>query len=245
MSIVSDGELGYTSAMGDECVPPGLSSAEWSATPAGGQALLRGLLATVQQQAERTAALEKRAHKSSRNSEAAVNRSTRRPARPQWTPSGRKAGGQAGHGRALSPKQRCSGSLSARRRAVKSAGRCCWALIRQRCGTRSASCRAASRRSSSTDSTACPCLVCGHAHIAAWPLDMPSGSFGPRLQDTVGYLTGRLGVSQRGGGCGLPLDPGSESFCFWPPAALPAPSSCWAPPTPGWSAPTAGWPTTG
>jgi hypothetical protein len=41
------------------------------------------------------------------------------------------------------------------------------------------------------------CLVCQHKTEGAWPADLPSGSFGPRLQGTVGYFTGRLGVSQR------------------------------------------------
>jgi transposase len=41
------------------------------------------------------------------------------------------------------------------------------------------------------------CPVCQHATAAAWPADLPDSSFGPRVQATVGYLTGRLGVSQR------------------------------------------------
>jgi transposase len=31
----------------------------------------------------------------------------------------------------------------------------------------------------------------------AWPATMPTGSFGPRVQAIVGYLTGRIGASQR------------------------------------------------
>jgi transposase len=41
------------------------------------------------------------------------------------------------------------------------------------------------------------CLACGTSTTAAWPEGMPCGSFGPRAQATVGYLTGRLNVSQR------------------------------------------------
>lgn len=41
------------------------------------------------------------------------------------------------------------------------------------------------------------CLACGAQNGAEWPSDMPSGSFGPRVQATVGYLTGRIGMSQR------------------------------------------------
>lgn len=42
-----------------------------------------------------------------------------------------------------------------------------------------------------------PCLHCGAHTAGAWPADLPAGSFGPRLQATVGYLTGRLALSQR------------------------------------------------
>jgi len=41
------------------------------------------------------------------------------------------------------------------------------------------------------------CVVCGASTQAPWPAPMPSGSFGPRVQATVGYLTGRIGASQR------------------------------------------------
>ncbi len=41
------------------------------------------------------------------------------------------------------------------------------------------------------------CLACGAHTRASWPTEMPTGSFGPRTQATVGYFTGRLGVSQR------------------------------------------------
>jgi transposase len=41
------------------------------------------------------------------------------------------------------------------------------------------------------------CLACGAPTQADWPPEMPTGSFGPRAQATVGYVTGRLGVSQR------------------------------------------------
>ena len=41
------------------------------------------------------------------------------------------------------------------------------------------------------------CLVCGEINQAAWPEDMPSGSFGPRTQAIVAYLTARLTASHR------------------------------------------------
>jgi len=41
------------------------------------------------------------------------------------------------------------------------------------------------------------CLVCGTRTSAEFPAGIPAGSFGPRVQATVGYLTGRIGVSHR------------------------------------------------
>ena len=41
------------------------------------------------------------------------------------------------------------------------------------------------------------CVACGARTQAAWPATMPEGSFGPRVQATVGYLTGRIGASHR------------------------------------------------
>lgn len=41
------------------------------------------------------------------------------------------------------------------------------------------------------------CHACGAATTAAWPADLPAGSFGPRVAATVAYQTGRCGVSKR------------------------------------------------
>jgi transposase len=41
------------------------------------------------------------------------------------------------------------------------------------------------------------CLACGALTEGEWPTAMPPGAFGPRARATVGYLTGRLGLSQR------------------------------------------------
>jgi transposase len=39
------------------------------------------------------------------------------------------------------------------------------------------------------------CTACGARNRVGWPIEMASGSFGPRVQATIGYLTGRLGAS--------------------------------------------------
>jgi hypothetical protein len=44
-----------------------------------------------------------------------------------------------------------------------------------------------------------PCVAGGVSSQAPWPATMPPGSFGPRGQATVGYVTGRIGANQREG----------------------------------------------
>ena len=41
------------------------------------------------------------------------------------------------------------------------------------------------------------CLACGTPIAAEWPMEMPTGGFGPRAQATIRYFTGRMGMSQR------------------------------------------------
>ncbi len=41
------------------------------------------------------------------------------------------------------------------------------------------------------------CSKCATQNRAAWPVEMPRASFGPRAQAIIAYLTGRLGVSHR------------------------------------------------
>lgn len=41
------------------------------------------------------------------------------------------------------------------------------------------------------------CDECGAKNRAEWPLEMPKGSFGERLQAMIGYLGGRFGISHR------------------------------------------------
>ena len=41
------------------------------------------------------------------------------------------------------------------------------------------------------------CRICGAKNRAEWPVGMPKGSFGARLQGMIGYLGGRFGISHR------------------------------------------------
>jgi len=177
-----------------ERVPKGVSAEDWAATPVAVRALVGELLQCV-------AGLEERLNQTSCNSSRPPSSDPpyARP-RPQRTPSGRKKGGQpghVGHGRRLKPLAqvnrvvdlkltacRACGSLllgddpQALRHQVTELPRIQPDVTEYRCHTLS-------------------CLACGEENQAAWPADMPAGSFGPRVQATIGYFTGRLGASQR------------------------------------------------
>lgn len=192
--MVSLQKVIYTGRMSDVQVPPGISAEDWAATPAAVQALVFSLL-------QRLADLEERLHQTSRNSSKPPSSDPpHAPPRPPRTPSGRKRGGQKGHpgqGRALKPPRHLD-------RIVELQPVSCAA-----CGALLLGSDAHPARHQVTDLPRVQpivteyrrhrltCLACGTTTQAEWPAHMPSGSFGPRLQATVGYVTGRLGVSQR------------------------------------------------
>ena len=122
------------------------------------------------------------------------------PARPKRTPSGRKAGGQKGHighGRTLLPPERV-------KRVVKLKPTNCTACGALLLGEDAQPVRhqVSELPRIEPDVTeyqqhTLTCLACGAQSTAGWPADMPTGSFGARTQAAIGYLTGRMGASQR------------------------------------------------
>jgi transposase len=121
-----------------------------------------------------------------------------RPARRE--PSGRKQGAQAGHrgrGRKLMPVEEVDRVVDLRPE------RCA------RCGRRLRGDDARPKRHQVTEIPPARaevieyrrhmlcCERCGAKTLAAWGEEVPEGSFGARLQATVAYLTGRLGLSHR------------------------------------------------
>lgn len=180
--------------MNESQVPAGISVADWQATPPSVQALVCNLL-------ERLTVLEERLNRNSRNSSLPPSADPpQTPVRPRRKPSKRKAGGQPGH----RGRTRLFQSAAEVERVVEVRPTSC-----AQCGTlllgddpqpqtrqvselpRSLATTTEYRRHRLT------CLWCGAQTQAAWPAGMPPGRFGPRLQATVGYLTGRLGLSQR------------------------------------------------
>jgi len=180
--------------MSDFPAAAGISVEDWAATPAA----VRVLVATLIEQVDE---LRERVNKTSRNSSKPPSSDgPGAPPRQKRTPSGRKRGGQKGHtgrGRSLKPVE-CVNRVEELKPTSCAA---CGALLLGE--------DANPARHQVTElprveplvteyrQHTLECLVCGAHTTAEWPVDMPTGSFGPRCQATVGYLSGRMGMSQR------------------------------------------------
>jgi transposase len=180
--------------MSEQGPPAGISAEDWAATPVTVRTLVMELL-------RRLAQVEARLNQTSRNSSKPPS-SDPPHARLRATkePTGRKAGGQPGHeghGRKLKSESEVDQIVDVR---PERCGQCGTLLLGE---------DAAPERHQVTElprSTPVVteyrrhclwCVACGARTQAAWPTTMPAGSFGPRVQATVGYLTGRIGASQR------------------------------------------------
>lgn len=174
--------------------PPGISTEDWAATPVAVQKLVLALL-------ERLANLEVRLNQTSQNSSKPPS-SDPPHARPRRAkePTGRRTGGQPGHEghhRQLKPEREVDHIINVR---PEKCGQCGTLLLGED--------REPERHQVTDFPRLTPvvteyrrhclgCVACGAHTQAAWPDTMPAGRFGPRVQATVGYLTGRIGASQR------------------------------------------------
>jgi len=185
-----------------------ITEEDWTHTPLAVQAVV---MALVQQETARqaelaalqaeVARLRERLGQDSQNSSKPPStdgpQARQRPARKS---SGRKAGGQPGHrgrGRSLKPLDQVT-------RVVEVKPVCCG-----QCGALLLGEDAEAVRHQVTELPriepevteyrihSLTCVGCGAQTQAEPPADMPAGSFGPRVQATVGYLAGRMGNSQR------------------------------------------------
>jgi transposase len=180
--------------MQDQGPPSGISEGDWAATPVAVRVLVTELL-------QRVARLEARLNQTSRNSSKPPSSDppSARP-RPAKEPSGRKSGGQPGHkghGRKLKPESEVDQIINVR---AEQCGQCGTLLLGE---------DPEPERHQVTELPRITplvaeyrrhrlwCVACGASTQAPWPAAMPAGSFGPRVQATVGYLTGRVGASQR------------------------------------------------
>ena len=180
--------------MPDAIPPLGISVEDWAATPVAVRVLVMELL-------QRVVKLEARLKQTSQNSSKPPSSdppSTKLRAAKE--PTGRKLGGQPGHeghGRKLKPESEVDQIVDVR---PEQCGQCGTLLLGD---------DEDPERHQVTDFPRITpvvteyrrhclrCVACGARTQAPWPVTMPSGSFGPRVQATVGYLTGRMGASQR------------------------------------------------
>ena len=187
--------------MSEREAPPGISAEDWAATPVAVRMLVLSLVAAVERLNQQVAALEEGLNKNSRNSSKPPSSDPpNAPPRRKRVPSGRRAGGQKGHkghGRSLKPLEQVD-------RIVDVKPVCCSECGSLLLGEDSAPVRHQVSELPRVKPVVTEyrrhtlaCLACGAKTKEDWPVEMPGGSFGPRLQATVGYLTGRFGVSQR------------------------------------------------
>ena len=180
--------------MSNQTPPPGISEEDWSATPVAVRVLVIELL-------QRVAQLEARLNQTSRNSSKppSADPPSARP-RAAKDPTGRKSGGQPGHeghGRKLKPESEVDQIIDVR---PEHCGQCGTLLLGEDPEPERHQVTELPRITPVVTEYRRHCLwcgVCGARTQAPWPATMPAGSFGPRLQATVGYLTGRIGASQR------------------------------------------------
>ena len=187
--------------MNQEQPPPDISVADWATTPEAVRQLVHTLLHSVGQLQQQVAALEEKVNKNSGNSSQPPSSDPpyKRPP-PKAKKKGRQRGGQKGHagqGRKLKPRAQVNRVVSCRPTA------CC------RCGALLLGEDPQPQRHQVSELPrikaevveyqlhSLDCLACGQKNQGQWPVEMPGGSFGPRTQATIGYLSGRMGLSRR------------------------------------------------
>jgi transposase len=182
-------------------MPPGISTEDWNATPRAVRELVLQLLQQNQQLQQRLAALEERLNQNSRNSSKPPSSDPpTTPPHPKRSPSGRKVGGQPGHvgrTRSLKPLTQVQDVIELR---PISCGVCGALLLGEDSQPQRHQVTELPRVEPQVTEYrrhTVACLVCGAETQGGSPADMPPGDFGPRFQATTGYLSGRMGMSQR------------------------------------------------
>jgi transposase len=172
--------------MSNPSPPLGISEEDWNATPMAVRVVVMELL-------QRIAQLETRLNQTSRNSSKPPS-SDPPQAKPRVT---KESTGREGHGRKVRPESAVDQIIEVR---PESCGQCGTLLLGEDAAPERHQVTEVPRFSPVVTEYRRQCLrcvVCGARTQAAWPTTMPKGSFGPRVQATVGYLTGRSGASQR------------------------------------------------
>jgi transposase len=191
-------------------MPPDLpiSEEDWNRTPPSVQALVVSLGQQVQVlqaqgqvlQAEVAKLREQLGRNSQNSSKPPSSDPPNAPAHPKRAPSGRNAGGQAGHpghGRKLRPVEQVNRVMNLKPTSCAVCGALLLGEDADPVRHQVTELPRVEPEVTEYRQHTLTCLACGAQTQAECPADMPAGSFGPRVQATVGYLTGRIGASQR------------------------------------------------
>ena len=119
---------------------------------------------------------------------------------PPRTPSGRKRGGQSGHqgkGRQLKPSSEANQIVVSRPTHCRGCGGLLLGQDAQPQRHQVSELPQIEPEVVEYQLHKLTCLACGVVNRGEWPLEMPRGSFGPRTQATIAYLSGRMGISRR------------------------------------------------
>ena len=188
---------------------------DWERTPLSEQAvvialwqenqLLKQQVASLQQQVSTLQAevdkLREQVNKNSRNSSKPPSSDLpQKRTYPKPEPSGRKKGGQKGHpgkGRKLKPASQVSRVVISKPVACATCGALLLGEDPHPVRHQVSELPRVEPELIEYQLHTLACCVCGAQNAAEWPADMPTGSFGERLQATVGYLGGRFGISHR------------------------------------------------
>jgi transposase len=176
-----------------ETPPTGISVEDWAVTPLSVRAWARAV-------EQRLARLEERLKQTSRNSSQPPSSDPPTLSRPARSPSGRRTGGQPGHpghGRELKPVEEVDRLIEVTPTACEQCGALLLGEDPQPVRHQVTEVPPVTPQVTEYRCHTLSCVGCGAQTQAPWPVDMPAGSFGPRLQAMTGFLTGRIGVSQR------------------------------------------------
>jgi transposase len=199
--MVCGHELRHTEGMDEQQPPGGISVEDWQATPEAVRRLVLALLATVEQLQQEVARLGEQVNQNSQNSTRPPSSDPPSVKRKAAAKKGeRKRGGQPGHrgkGRPLKPPEEVSRFVISRPTSCAGCGALLLGEDPQPSRRQVTELPRIEPEVIEYQAHSLRCLACGQETCGAWPAEMPAGSFGPRLQATTGYLSGRFGISRR------------------------------------------------
>src|SRR3989304_2385437 len=178
-----------------------ITEEDWNCPPTAVQAVVLAVWQQVQALQVEVAQLREQVGRNSQNSSQppSSDAPSARP-RPKRPPSGRKPGGQAGHlghGRKLIPVEQVQHVVDLKPTACDQCGARLWGEDARPVRRRVTDLPRVEPEVTEYRQHTLKCLRCGARTATEFPAGIPAGCWGPRLQATVGYLTGRIGVSQR------------------------------------------------